>query len=112
MCTGRSLHYPAPLGVLRADHRSLRFHEVLADRLRADPSLMDRVVARLDREEKRKPHWSHAVWREVLARPFPEILAFLTDPNDERAAQMRSCSSLFAGILTPKERNQVIRETR
>jgi len=44
-------------------------------------------------------------WREILARPWPEIAALITDAG-ESAAHLRQ-STPFAGVLTPTERRRV-----
>ena len=49
-------------------------------------------------------------WRQVLARPIDEIVAFLVDEG-ERARAMRQATP-FAGFVDPRERMRIWRETR
>lgn len=89
-----------------AELRSLAYHQTVAERLRRRPELLARVRQRLE-TQRRTPrsvaegHWA-AVWLDVLARPFEDVLAILVE-RSEQADQLRQ-STPFAGILTPRER--------
>lgn len=95
-----------------AEDVSLALHAAVADRVRADPSLLDRVKQRVD-------DWLHAgtvarayaeAWREILARPVDEVARFLEDPG-ERARLLRQTSP-FAGVLDPRTRWAIWRRAR
>lgn len=49
-------------------------------------------------------------WREILFLPLDEIRGWLTDGSEE-AAWLRKASP-FAGALPPRERENIIRDTR
>lgn len=95
-----------------AEDVSLALHAAVADRVRADPSLLERVKQRVD-------DWLRAgtvarayaeAWREILARPADEVARFLEDPG-ERARQLRQTSP-FAGVLDPRTRWAIRRRAR
>lgn len=91
---------------------SLALHAAVADRIRADPSLLEHTKRRVD-------DWLRAgtvarayaeAWREILARPADEVARFLEDPG-ERARQLRQTSP-FAGVLDPRARWAIWRRAR
>jgi len=95
----------APLrGHQRIDRRSLALHRAIADKLRADPSLLGIARDNLDRwtlaESRSQPYWD--AWREILSRPLPEILDLLGEES-ERMTALRQATP-FAGVLEPAER--------
>jgi hypothetical protein len=104
---------PAALtpGVLRhrlAEARSLALHCLIAAKIAADRRLLEvarrNLAAWLARYGESPPR-ALEEWRALLARPWPEIAALITDPG-ETAARLRQ-SSPFAGVLTPAERRRV-----
>ena len=95
-----------------AEHTSLALHAAVAERLRADPSLIGRARRRVE-------DWLHdgtvarvyaEAWRDILARPVEEVARFLEDPG-ERARQLRQTSP-FAGVLDPRARWAIWRRAR
>ena len=93
------------------DERSLAFHRLVAEKLCADPALLDLATANLDRWEAGASPRVRPVleeWRALIGAPLDELLAVLTR-EDERATRLRQ-SSPFCGILTEAERLAVIRE--
>ena len=92
---------------------SLRCHERIAAKIRAQPALLDVARSNLDRWLARSepghppsPAWTE--WREILSDPdLSRILALLTDPSEE--GHRRRQSSPFAGILSVEE-TRAIRE--
>lgn len=88
----------------RIDRRSLMLHRAIAEKLRADPSLLAIAYDNLDRWSvnvpRSKPYWD--AWRELLSRPLEDMLEAMLDPG-ERMTAMRQTSP-FAGVLTPRER--------
>ena len=94
------------------DARSLAMDRAVADKLRADPGLLDRARRTLDRWlEQRKPPVSSVLleWHEILSRwPLERILDLLTSP-DETPRRLRQ-SSPFCGILSPEERLALLKE--
>jgi hypothetical protein len=95
-----------------AEDRSLALHAAVAERIRADPSLVERARRRI---EDWLTHGTVAgvyaeAWREILALPVDEVAQFLEDPGD-RARLLRQTSP-FAGILDPRTRWAVWRRAR
>jgi hypothetical protein len=90
------------------DARSLAMHCKIAQKISRDPKLLDKARTNLERwlAKSERPLSGYLdEWREVLARPWPEIAELMTSMNDE-ATRLRS-SSPFAGILTAEERDQI-----
>jgi hypothetical protein len=95
-----------------AEDTSLELHRVVAERLRADPSLIERARRRVDEWLRDgtvvRPY--ALAWREILSGPAGEVAGFLEDPGD-RARQLRQTSP-FAGFLDPRTRWAVWRQAR
>jgi hypothetical protein len=91
-------------GHQRIDQRSLAMHTAIAEKLRANPALLEIAHDNLDRWSisvpRSKPYWD--AWREILSRPLDEILALIVE-DSERMTAMRQTSP-FAGVLDPRER--------
>jgi hypothetical protein len=72
--------------------------------LRARPELLAIAHDNLDRwsrsSDQPQPYWDK--WREILARPLPEILSLLVEESEHMTA-MRQMTP-FAGVLDPRER--------
>jgi hypothetical protein len=93
------------------DERSLAFSRLIASKVRADPALVQRAHANLERwlrdcSERSRP--ALLEWHGLLASPLDELLSALTSP-EERAVRLRQ-SSPFAGFLTPGERWAILRD--
>jgi len=91
-------------GHARIDQRSLAMHRAIAEKLRADPSLLDIAHDNLRRwmaaPGHSQPYFKQ--WLQILSRPLPEICAIITEDSEKMTA-LRQCAP-FAGVLTPKER--------
>ena len=91
-----------------AEARSLALHCLIAQKIAADPRLLDvarrNLAAWAGRYGDSVPR-ALEEWRTVLDRPWPEIAALITDPG-ESATRMRQ-SSPFAGVLAASERRRV-----
>lgn len=82
------------------DRRSLMMHRSIAQRLRADPALLEVARGNMARWNCVERGW----WREwsvILQQPLEEIVAVL-ERDDEEACRLRQ-SSPFAGILSAQE---------
>lgn len=82
------------------DRRSLMMHRMIAERLRANPVLLEVARGNMARWNCPERGW----WREwsgILQQPLGEIIAMLVR-NDEEGCRLRQ-SSPFAGILSPHE---------
>lgn len=79
-------------------------HRAIAERLRADPALIERARRRV--AAWRASGDVHAgyveAWEQLLSLPLEEICARLVDPG-EGALAIRQVSP-FAGVLSPRER--------
>jgi hypothetical protein len=88
--------------------RSLAMHCLIARKIGADRKLLDAARRNLATWIARYGDGAPRAldeWREILARPWPEIAALITDAG-EPAVRLRQ-SSPFAGVLTPAERRRV-----
>ena len=95
------------------DRRMLRLAQAIADRLRRDPSLVERaekyINRRLDRasaaERKELLEWKQLLASTSLA----QLCRFLVDPG-ERAARLRQTLP-FLDVLSKDERDRLFQET-
>ncbi len=86
-----------------AEARSLAYHALVANRLRADPSIAEMAQQRARAWIACGEHVYYAeLWLRVLAQPVEAIEARLVDTSEEAIAMRQSTP--FAGVLTPKER--------
>ena len=95
-----------------AEDVSLELHRAVAERLRADPALLDRARARVTgwlRDGSVAGAYAQA-WEAALALPVDAVAHLLTDPG-ERARQLRQTSP-FAGALDPRTRWSIWRRVR
>jgi hypothetical protein len=93
--------------------QSLALHAAVAQRILANPDLIDRARARLDVWLARDagsttPLWLR--WKEILTGSPAQVVAVLTDPSDD-AAWLRKASP-FAGALEPRERERILHRVR
>jgi hypothetical protein len=102
-------------GVMRdhrmIDERSLAFDRLIAAKLRADPSLIDKARRNLSRWMQTADASTHPIlrqWQMLLDGPMALLLSTLESP-EEHAAQLRQ-SSPFCGILSREERTRIIQE--
>ena len=95
-----------------AEERSLALHAAVAERLRADPRLLEAVRARVAGWLRDGTvHEHHArTWAAILSQPLPVILDFLGD-RGERARALRQVTP-FVGILGRRERLGIRAEVR
>jgi hypothetical protein len=90
--------------------RSIAYHEEIARRLLADPSVLTRARERVEgwlAEGGVHRRWADA-WADVLRQP-PEQVAKEIVRDDERGLDLRQCTP-FAGALSPRERAAIWRE--
>jgi hypothetical protein len=91
----------------RVDERSLAMHRLIAEKVRANPALLDEARNNLRRwqEMDGSPVLTLAEWEGILRGNAAEVAAFLEE-RSERATRLRQ-SSPFAGILTEAERQAI-----
>jgi hypothetical protein len=95
-----------------SEERSIAYHEVIADRLRQQPEILEKARARVQGwlTSSANPQFHARKWAEILDGDVSSIAAFLVD-RSEIAYELRQ-STPFAGALTPQERWKIWRETR
>jgi hypothetical protein len=93
-----------------AEETSLELHRVVAERLRADPSLIERARRRVDEWLRdgtvARPY--ALAWHEILSGPAGEVAGF--SRTGDRARQLRQTSP--RGFLDPRTRWAVWRQAR
>jgi hypothetical protein len=91
----------------RLDERSLALHRLIAEKVLADPALLDKARDNLRRWQQTEgsPKLALAEWEQILSGPTDQIVQFLTEES-ERATRLRQ-SSPFAGVLTDAERKAI-----
>lgn len=87
------------------DQRSLAMHQCVAQKIRQDPALFDKVCGTLARwratvSPAAQPYLE--VWQQAVDQGMEACLALAVE-DSARATALRQ-SSPFAGVLTPAER--------
>ena len=94
----------SPQGHERIDRRSLALHHAIAEKLRAQPSLIGIARENLERwaatAGRSAPYLDE--WTRILDCPLEDVLR-LIEQEGERMTALRQCSP-FAGVLEPTER--------
>jgi hypothetical protein len=96
---------------LDTEARSLALHRLVAQKIQHDPALMNHVADNLARWKKRVCQNSQPyilAWEALLGQGLAACLRIATE-DSEYANAMRQCSP-FAGVLSPQERWQFLRE--
>jgi hypothetical protein len=95
-----------------AEERSLAYHQVVAERLRQQPELLEQARQRVEGwlGEQKPPRFYAVRWAELLAGDAEAVGAFLVS-RSELATELRQ-SSPFAGAISPQERWAIWRRTR
>src|SRR5271169_1591302 len=91
----------------RLDERSLALHQRIAEKVLADPALLDKARDNLRswQQTEGSPKLALAEWEQILSGPTNQIAQFLTEQS-ERAIRLRQ-SSPFAGVLSEAERKAI-----
>ena len=88
----------------RIDQRSLAMHRAIAQKLRAQPELLQIARDNIERwypgAGGSKPYLDE--WRRMLDFPLEELISLFLEDN-QRMTALRQASP-FAGVLEPKER--------
>jgi hypothetical protein len=88
----------------RIDLRSIALHRAIAEKLRANPALLEIArenIARWAPAAGRSRHYLDA-WQEVLQKPLEEMLRLIVEDTEEMRAMRQN--NPFAGVLEPRER--------
>ena len=89
------------------DRRSLALHAAVAEKLAAQPQLLDVARANIARWRKTGPAPALCEWEDLIERmPLPRLLEILRSPS-EPARRLRQ-SSPFAGVLSPEEHQAIL----
>ena len=91
----------------RLDERSIALHRLIAQKVAADPALLDEARNNIRRWQAADGSLSPALteWENILAGPVESVTALLIE-RSENATRLRQ-SSPFAGILTESERRAI-----
>lgn len=89
------------------DERRRRIHMAIADEIDANPGLLGKATANLERWQRQRGHMErgYVEWAAILERPWHEIAAVLRSES-EHAIRLRQCSP-FAGVLSERERMRI-----
>lgn len=82
------------------DLRSLMMHRLIAERMRANPALLETAGANMG-SWNRPERGGWREWSGIPEQPLAEIIGVL-ERNDEEGCRLRQ-SSPCAGILSPQE---------
>lgn len=95
-----------------AEERSLAFHRAIAERMRADPRIVQRALARVEEwlSSDSVPARYASEWRKLLALPLDALVEAMT-ARTQAAHDLRQVSP-FAGALDARTRWQIHRDTR
>ena len=88
----------------RLDERSLALHRLVAEKVLADPALLDKARGNVRRwqESHDSPSLALVEWEQILTGTPDQVARFLAE-RSEKATRLRQ-SSPFTGILTEPER--------
>ena len=96
------------------DDRSLEMDRVIAEKIRANPKLVQIALANIDRWLA-NPDYSESgrqaalEWKSIIENSSVEALVTLLESSSEEARRLRQ-SSPFCGILTPDERRTIFQK--
>jgi|APMI01.1.fsa_nt_gi hypothetical protein len=89
-----------------SDWRSLEMHRLIAKKLEANPSLVERARSNISRwKSLRGETPAYSEWEDILSSGNESILRALTG-EDQESARLRS-STPFTGILSETERKEI-----
>jgi hypothetical protein len=90
------------------DARSLALHCLIAQKIMADPSVIDiarrNLAAWRRKSAGAEPRYLEE-WQQILARPWPQVAGLITEQS-ENATRLRQ-SSPFAGVPSTLERRRI-----
>lgn len=92
------------------NQRIRKLHEAIADKVLANPDLLDGIEAKLEQryESKMMRYGSYMLWRSILETVNqPDVFKALLLAEDERTANLRR-ETIFTGVLTEEERTSAL----
>jgi len=96
------------------DDRSLEMDRVIAERIRANPKLVQIALANIERwlanpDYSESSRQAALEWKGIIENTPVGALVTLLESSSEEARRLRQ-SSPFCGILTPDERQAIFRK--
>lgn len=85
---------------------SLEYHRAIAEKLRKDPSLLQKAWDNVCRRRETYGHDAVAEWIVLLKAPVEKICELIV-AESELADELRH-QTVFAGILTERERTAIM----
>jgi hypothetical protein len=88
------------------NERIRKLHEAIADKVLANPDLLDGIEDKLEQryESKMMRYGSYILWKSILETVNqPDVFKALLLAEDERTANLRR-ETIFTGVLTEEER--------
>jgi len=91
----------------RVDERSLAMHRLIAEKMLADPALLEKARGNVRRWQNTEgsPRLTLSEWENILDASVAQVAQFLVE-HSERATRLRQ-SSPFTGILSETERRTI-----
>ena len=92
------------------NQRIRKLHEAIADKVLANPDLLDGIEAKLEQryESKMIRYGSYMLWKSILETVNqPDVFKALLLAEDERTANLRR-ETIFTGVLTEEERTSAL----
>lgn len=93
----------------RSELKALAYHRVVADKLRADPTLLDVARDRLRWYRERNPSGAsyYDAWQTLLSGPMNRLVEVITSPDAEACALRQE--NPFVDLITQPERARIYR---
>ena len=88
------------------NERIRKLHEAIADKVLANPDLLDGIEDKLEQryQSKMMRYGSYMLWKSILETVNqPDVFKALLLAEDERTANLRR-ETIFTGVLTEEER--------
>ncbi|GMM68119.1 hypothetical protein MTsDn1_14140 [Alteromonas sp. MTD1] len=92
------------------NERIRKLHEAIADKVLANPDLLDGIEDKLEQryESKMMRYGSYMLWKSILETVNqPDVFKALLLAEDERTANLRR-ETIFTGVLTEEERTSAL----
>jgi len=92
------------------NERIRKLHEAIADKVLANPDLLDSIEDKLEQryESKMMRYGSYILWKSILETVNqPDVFKALLLAEDERTANLRR-ETIFTGVLTEEERTSAL----
>ena len=92
------------------NERIRKLHEAIADKVLANPDLLDGIEDKLEQryESKMMRYGSYILWKSILETVNqPDVFKALLLAEDERTANLRR-ETIFTGVLTEEERTSAL----